>query len=50
MRQGEPTPQVGVTMGLSVMLDAHTDLVETYTVDSDFNSFSGVYLFLTALI
>jgi len=39
--------QVGVTMGLSVMLDAHTDLVETYTVDSDFNSFLGVYLFLT---
>ena len=36
-------------MGLSVMLDAHTDLLQTYTVDSDFNSFLGMYLFLTLL-
>ena len=48
INQKEPVPQVGVTMGLSVMLDAHTDLLQTYTVDNDFNSFLGLYLFLSS--
>jgi len=33
--QSEPVPQVGLKMGLSVMLDGHTDLLEPYTIDSD---------------
>jgi hypothetical protein len=27
-------------MGLSVMLDAHTDLIEAFSVDTDFDSFT----------
>ncbi len=35
-------PQVGLKMGLSVMLDGHTDILEPYTIDSDFRSFEIV--------
>ena len=42
INQSEPIPQVGVKMGLSVILDGHSDVIEPYTVDSDFRSFQVV--------
>ncbi len=38
----EPKTQAGINMGLTVMLDAHTDLIEAYSIDTDFYSFTAL--------
>ena len=37
---GEPRSQAGITAGLSVVVDAHTDHVKSMSLDSDFESFT----------
>ncbi len=32
----------GINMGLSVMLDGHTDLLDSFSVDSNYNSFTAM--------
>jgi hypothetical protein len=38
----EPNTQAGINMGLTVMLDAHTDLIEAFSIDTDFYSFTAL--------
>jgi hypothetical protein len=40
----EPTSQPGTKMGLTVMLDAHTDLLADYSISSDLNGFTALVL------
>ena len=39
MSQGEPFPESGANQGLTVILDAHNDLVEALSVDTDYEGF-----------
>ena len=36
----EPVSEAGINMGLTVMLDAHNDLVEALSIDSDYEGFT----------
>lgn len=38
----EPNTQAGINMGLEVMLDAHTDLLEAFSIDTDYDSFTAL--------
>ena len=38
----EPVSQSGLKMGLTVMLDAHTDILTEFSVSSDFEGFTAV--------
>jgi hypothetical protein len=38
----EPVSQPGMKMGLTVMLDAHTDILTEFSVSSDFEGFTAV--------
>ena len=38
----EPVSQSGLKMGLTVMLDAHTDILTEFSVNSDFEGFTAV--------
>lgn len=38
----EPWSKAGITMGLEVTLDAHTDLLDAYSIDSSFDSFQAL--------
>ena len=40
----EPKSQAGTKMGLTVMLDAHTDMLSEYSISSDFLGFSAMIL------
>ncbi len=40
--QGEPKPQAGVSKGLSLVLDAHTDILAAGSVGEDFQGFFAV--------
>ena len=40
--KGEPKSQAGVNKGLSVTLDAHSDLLDSLSVGSNYNSFTAV--------
>ncbi len=40
--QGEPRTQTGLNKGLMVMLDAHSNLWSSSSVDSDFQGFTGL--------
>ena len=40
--QGEPKSQAGINKGLTVMLDAHSDIWSSAFVDSDFTGFTGI--------
>ena len=39
---GEPTTMPGVTMGLTIIVDAHTDQLEAYSIDSDFQGYTAL--------
>jgi len=39
---GEPITQAGLNKGLTVMLDAHSDIWSSASVDSDFEGFTGL--------
>jgi len=41
-RNGEPISQAGTQMGLSVMLDAHTDILTEFSVTDDFQGFTAI--------
>lgn len=41
MTQGEPFPEAGANQGLTVMLNADTDLVEALSDDSDYGGFKA---------
>jgi hypothetical protein len=38
----EPTTQSGKNMGLEIVLDAHSDVVESFSINSDFEGFTGL--------
>jgi hypothetical protein len=40
--KGEPTAQTGSNMGLEVVLDAHSDKVESLSISRDFEGFTGL--------
>ncbi len=40
--KSEPKSQAGVNKGLSVTLDAHSDLVDSLSVGSNYNSFTAM--------
>ena len=42
--KGEPQSQAGTKMGLSVVLDAHTNNIMDYTVSSDYQGFTAMVL------
>ena len=39
LSQGEPFPESGANQGLTVILDAHNDLIEALSVDTDYEGF-----------
>lgn len=41
-QQNEPNSQAGTHMGLTVILDAHTDILEKYYVTDDFDGFTAI--------
>jgi hypothetical protein len=41
----EPQTQPGKTMGLSVLVDVHSDLAEFYSLESDFDSMTAIIKF-----
>jgi len=40
--RNEPRTQAGISMGLEVVLDAHTDVVESFSIGRDFEGFTGL--------
>ena len=42
VNENEPKTQSGINKGLSFMLDAHTDLLSSSSVDRDFTGFTGL--------
>jgi hypothetical protein len=38
----DPTSQAGTQMGLTVMLDAHTDLLTEFSVTDDYDGFTAI--------
>ena len=42
IQRGEPTTQPGKNMGLQLILDAHSDVVESFSVSRDFEGFTGL--------
>ena len=40
VNNGEPTTRTGVNLGLTVYLDAHTDLIESLSISSDIGGFN----------
>ena len=43
-KNSEPKSQAGIKMGLSVVLDAHTDFIEDFSMNSDFQGFTAMVL------
>ena len=39
-KDNEPQTQPGVSMGLTVMLDGHSDLIATSSLESDYQGFA----------
>ena len=42
LSRNEPTTQSGKNMGLEIVLDAHSDVVESFSIGSDFEGFTGL--------
>jgi hypothetical protein len=42
LQNGEPTTRAGINSGLMVYLDAHTDLLEALSIDSDIGGFNAL--------
>ena len=42
IQKDEPKSRAGINMGLSVTLDGHTDLLDSFSVDSNYNSFTAM--------
>ncbi len=42
--KNEPTSQPGYSMGLTVLLDAHTDLLAEFSIDTDFKGFEAAVI------
>ena len=40
--KGEPKPKQGISKGLTLLLDAHTDMLDFSTVNEDFQAFIGM--------
>jgi hypothetical protein len=41
-RKKEPISQAGTQMGLTIMLDAHTDILTEFSVTDDFQGFTAI--------
>ena len=41
-QNNEPTAQPGINMGLEVILDAHSNVVESFSINNDFEGFTGL--------
>ena len=44
LQNNEPRSQAGSKMGLTVILDAHSNLISEYSVSSDFQGFTAMVL------
>ncbi len=42
IQKDEPKSRAGINMGLSVTLDGHLDLLDSFSVDSNYNSFTAM--------
>ena len=42
IQANEPTTQFGINKGLTIMLDAHTDLVSAGSINTGFKGFTGL--------